>query len=44
MKGLKKLYQLKLSYLEASADFIDNVHVARLKKEILKRIPGLCEQ
>ena len=44
MKDLKKLYQLKLSYLEAPADFIDNVHGARLKKEILKRIPSLCEQ
>ena len=27
MKDLKKLYQEKLSYLEALPDFIDNVHV-----------------
>ena len=43
MKDLKKLYQQKLNYLEAAPDFIDNVHVTRLKKEILKRIPGLFE-
>ena len=41
---LKKLCQEKLSYLEELPDFIDNVHVTRLKKKILKRIPGLCEQ
>ena len=34
MKVLKKIYQQKLSYLEAAPDFIDNVHVTRLKKEI----------
>ena len=34
MKDLKKIYQQKLSYLEAAPDFIDNVHVTRLKKEI----------
>ena len=34
MKDLKKLYQQKLNYLEAAPDFIDNVHVTRLKKEI----------
>ena len=43
MKDLKKLYQQKLNYLEAAPDFIDNVHVTRLKKEILKRIPGIFE-
>ena len=31
MKDLKKPYQQKLSYLEAAPDFIDNVHVTRLK-------------
>ena len=44
MKDLKKLYQEKLSYLEAPPDFIDNGHVTRLKKEIFKKNPGLCEQ
>ena len=43
MKDLKKLYQQKLIYLEAAPDFKDNLHVTRLKKEILKRIPGLFE-
>ena len=43
MKDLKKLYQQKLSYLEVAPDFIDKVHITRLKKEILKRIPGLFE-
>ena len=37
MKDLKKLYQEKLSYLETPPDFIDNVHVTRLKKEIKKK-------
>ena len=31
-KDLKKLYQEKLSYLEAPSDFIDNVHITRRKK------------
>ena len=31
-KDLKKLYQEKLSYLEAPSDFIDNVHIIRRKK------------
>ena len=44
MKDLKKLYQEKLSYLEAPPDFIDNGHVTRLKKEIFLKNPGLCEQ
>ena len=45
MKNLKKLYQEKLSYLEVPPDFIENVHVTRLKKDILnKKITGLCEQ
>ena len=43
MKDLKKLYQQKLNYLEAAPDFKDNVHVTRLKKEILKRIPGIFD-
>ena len=44
MKDIKKLYQEKLSYLEAPPDFIDNGRVTRLKKEIFKKNPGLCEQ
>ena len=44
MKDLKKLYQEKLSYLETPPDFIDNVHVTRLKKEIKKKKKSrLCE-
>ena len=45
MKDFKKLYQKKLSCLEAPPDFIDNVHVTRLKKEIKKKTkkPRLCE-
>ena len=43
MKDLRKLYQQNLNYLEAAPDFKDNVHVTRLKKEILKRIPELFE-
>ena len=39
MKDLKKLYQEKLSYLEVPPDFIENVHVTRLKKDILKKLP-----
>ena len=44
MKDLKKLYQEKLSYIEEPPNFIDNVHITRLKKEISKKIPGLCKQ
>ena len=44
MKDIKKPYQEKISYLEATPDFIDYMHAARLKKENLKRIPSLCEQ
>ena len=44
MKDIKELYKDKLQYLEASKDLIENIHVTRLKNEILKRIPGLCEQ
>ena len=44
MKDLQKLFQQKLSYLEAAPDFVENVYVTRLKKEILKRTPGLFEQ
>ena len=44
MKDLKKLYQEKISNLEVPSDFIDNVHITRLKEEIFKKIPGICEQ
>ena len=44
VKDLKKLYQEKLSYLETPSDFMDNVHVTRLKNEILKRILNSCKQ
>ena len=40
MKDLVKLHQQNLSHLEAAPGFICNVHVTRLKKGILKRIPG----
>ena len=36
MKYVKKLYQVKLSYLYAFPDFIDNVHVSRLKRKFSK--------
>ena len=39
MKYVKKLYQVKLSYLYAFPDFIDNVHVSRLKREFSKEFP-----
>ena len=44
MEDLKKIYQERLSYLEAPLDFTDITHVTRLKKEILEKIPSLCEQ
>ena len=41
LKDLRKLYQEKLRFLGANnAD----VNVTRLKEEILKQIPGLCEK
>lgn len=33
-----------LTHLEMHSGFIDKVHVTRLKKNMLKRIPGQCKQ
>ena len=44
MKDLHRLYQEMIRNLDASEEIINNVNVTRLKEEILKEVPALCEQ
>ena len=44
MKDLRVMYQDRLKHLGASKILIDSVNITRLKDELLRQIPGLCEE
>ena len=44
MRDINKHYQYQLRHLNAPDDLIQNVHMTRLKTNILRRVPGLCKQ
>eukprot|EP00794_Sanderia_malayensis_P004251 gene4251-4816_t len=44
MKDLRQVYEDRLRFLGAPEDIIKNVNVTRLKNDLLREIPGMCEQ
>ena len=44
MNDIKKHYQDQLKYLKAPDNFIQNVHIIRLKTKTFRRVPQLWKQ
>lgn len=44
MNDIKKHYQDQLKYLNAPDNFIQNVHIIRLKTKTFRRVPQLWKQ